>query len=104
MKDNRFTKKVLLVIAFLLAMNIVLTILYNSPDSHAAKGAEYKVVKCYYEAELLIPGLLDFLDLTAEEYDNLLPEIKMEKIINAYVKEGWEFVEYAEALLLIFKR
>ena len=101
MKNNRFIKKVLLVIAFLLALNVVLTLLYNSPDSYAAKNIEYKVVSL----GKIKPVELKLINITHEEYSKLNIGEMVEKLINAYTKEGWEFVEFEGAgVILIFKR
>ena len=89
MKNNRFIKKVLIVIAFLLALNIGLTILYNSPVSHAAKGIEYKVV------EIFDIGYAD----------QKLNEEILEESLNEYNKEGWELFLWLDGYdTVVFKR
>ena len=93
MKDDQFIKKVLFVIAFLLALNIVLTVLYNSPVTYAAKGVEYKVISPYTEIE----------NTSWETHDKFVESI--EKLFNEYAKEGWEFIGLESQYgLMVFKR
>jgi len=72
MKDDRFIKKVLLVIALLLALNIVMPILYNLETSFAATVIEYKV-----------------FDVREGEVPDD-PE-GFEKFLNEQGREGWEY-------------
>ena len=91
MKDDRFIKKVLIVIAFLLALNIVLAVLYNSPVSHAAKGFEYKVVEIYEIGYGPGESKLNRKLLTAS--------------LNEYNKEGWELFLWLDGYdTVVFKR
>lgn len=91
MKDDRLIKKVLLVIAFLLALNIGLTILYNSPVSHAAKGFEYKVV--------------EILEIGYGPGESKLNRKLLTASLNEYNKEGWEVVLYMlDFNSFVFKR
>jgi len=86
MKNDLFIKKLLLVIACLLALNILLTVFYHSPDSFAAKNIEYKIVD-YYDI-----FLTDRIDL-------------LEESLNEYSKEGWELTHMdLSATIMIFKR
>ena len=72
MKSGLFIRNILIVIAILLALNIILPLLSHSPTSYAASSIQYKVDKCGAGAV----GVLKTEDL--------------EKLLNEYSKEGWE--------------
>jgi len=84
MKDDVVTKKILIAIVFLLALHIVLTFLYSSPVTYAAKGIEYKVI--YFDE---VPTS------DAETF---------ERFLNNNGVEGWEYVTTLPWSYMIFKR
>ena len=84
MKGNLFIRNLLIVIAILLALNIILPLLSNPPTSYATKNIEYKIFPL-----------------------NDVPEDKesFEKFLNENGKEGWEFTSMTfGSPFLIFKR
>lgn len=90
MKNDLFIKKLLLVIACLMALNILLTVFYHSPDSYAAKNFEYKVVG-YYDIFLTSGGTIN-RDL-------------LEESLNEYNKEGWELAFHLDlSKTFVFRR
>ena len=83
MKGDLFIRNILIIIVILLALNILLPTLSNSPTSYAAKNIEYKVIE-FHE----FPSV--------ESY---------EKLFNEYGKESWEFVVVDQLFgFYIFKR
>ena len=86
MKNDLFIKKLLLVIACLLALNILLTVFYHSPDSFAAKNFEYKVV-----GDIFLSGGEINRDL-------------LEESLNEYSKEGWELAFPLDFYTFVFRR
>ena len=96
MKDNLFIRTLLIIIVTLLALNILLPTLSNSPTSYAAKSIEYKVINL----RLIIEENFDNFDIFGEYLEE-----PIEKIFNEYGKEGWEFInELTATNFLIFKR
>lgn len=90
MKDDHFYKKILLIIAFLLACNIVLTLSYNIPDSYAARGDQYLVV--------------DIIDIGYKNRSYLDWELLTESL-NEYSKEGWDLFIWSDKFhSLVFKK
>lgn len=84
MKFDLFTKISLIIIVVLLALNIILPILSSPAPSYAAKNIQYKVID--YHAK--IPN-----------------KENVEKLLNEYGKEGWEFVAFEWNLgLCVLKR
>ncbi len=93
MKGDLFIKYLLIIIVTLLALNIILPILSNPPASYAAKNIEYKV--------------FDFNEYWRQNKTEEGAEL-LEKLLNEYSKEGWEYIDNASGGALdgsmIFKR
>jgi len=71
MKSDLFIRNLLIIIAILLALNIMMPILSNPATSYAASSIQYKV------------GCIG-IGVMGLKTDNL------EKLINEYIKEGWD--------------
>jgi len=85
MKSGLFIRNLLIVIAILLALNIILPLLSNPATSYAAKNIEYKVIT----------------------FGPTKPNAAQTEILfNEFGKEGWEFIQIEPWLdgLMIFKR
>jgi hypothetical protein len=90
MKSGLFIRNLLIVIAILLALNIILPLLSNPATSYAAKNIEYKVIRIH--------------DIPYDPQIGYLAE-PTEKLFNEYGKEGWELIPMISASnLVIFKR
>ena len=88
MKGDLFIRNLLIVIVILLALNVILPILSNSPTSYAAKNIEYKII--------------DF-----SEPDQIYKTLQQIEIcFNELGKEGWEFMGNfgSFGFIMIFKR
>ena len=84
MKSNLFVKNLLIIIAILLALNMILFPMSNSRASYAAKNVEYKII----------------------DAQNLVRDVpQMEIFFNELGKEGWELIQVEPLLgLMILKR
>ena len=87
MKSGLFIRNLLIVIAILLALNIILPLLSNPATSYAAKNIEYKVIRS---------------NVLPDDHAGSLAE-PIEKLFNEYGKEGWEYIETMGSYT-IFKR
>lgn len=88
MKGDLFIRNILIIIVILLALNILLPTLSNSPTSYAAKNIEYKII--------------DF-----SEPDQIYKTLQQIEIcFNELGKEGWEFMGNfgSFGFIMIFKR
>jgi lipopolysaccharide export system protein LptC len=74
MKIDLFVRVLLIIVATLLAFNMVLPMLSNSDISYAANSVQYKV---------------DSVDLGKV---GVLKTSGLEKLLNEYSKEGWETI------------
>ena len=81
MKSDSFVKVLLIIIATLLALNIMMPMLSNPPASYAAKIVEYKLIK-----------------------KPSLDAQQMEIFFNELGKEGWEFLPSTLTQVYVFKR
>jgi len=93
MKGDLFIRTLLIIIVTLLALNILLPTLSNPSTSYAAKNIEYKVI-----------GFNEYWRQNKTEEGAEL----LEKLLNEYSKEGWEYIDNASGGALdgsmIFKR
>jgi hypothetical protein len=74
MKIDLFARALLIIVATLLALNMMLPMLSNSDISYAANSVQYKV---------------DSVDLGKV---GVLKTSGLEKLLNEYSKEGWEAI------------